>query len=137
MIERHGYVRKFGESIIKKGYTVHRKAGKDYRIYPGMKSVYVKPVCVKDRGLPGKVAPGESIGPIRKGELKKYGYIYDEPQHVRHAALNRAMKEFGPLGVWHKLDAIAKLSKRTVPEASKVFEMDRDWIKAHNKLKAP
>lgn len=136
-IERRGYVRKFGTSVIRKGYTVKRATGKQYRVYPANPSVYVKPGCIKDRGLPGKLGPGEGFGPMRKGELKKYGYVYNKPDHERHEALNKAIKEFGALGVYHKLDAIAKLSKRTVPQASKVFKADREWLKRHHTLKAP
>jgi len=136
-IERRGYVRRFDASILQKGYTVRRSKGKGYRIFPDRASVYVKPSCVKDRGLPGKVAPGDGFGPLRKGELKKHGYIYLETRAVREAALRRAVAEFGALGVYRKLDVIAKLSKHTVPEAAKVFKADREWIREHYKLKAP
>jgi len=117
---------------------VHRATGKDYRVYPKRSSVFVKPGCVLDRGLPGTIPPGskQSIGPLRKGELKKYGYVYLKSEHERHEALNKAVKEFGALGVYHKLDAIAKLSMRTAPEASKVFTEDRKWLQEHHKLKA-
>jgi len=135
-IERRGYVRKFGSSVIRKGYTVKRASGKQYHVYPKNPSVYVKPGCVKDRGLPGKLIPGEGFGPMRKGELKKYGYVYLKPEHVRHEALNKAIKEFGAIGVYHKLDAITKLSKRTAPEASKVFKGDREWLIRHHKIRA-
>ena len=134
-IERRGYVRKFGTQVLEKGYTVRRKGGKTYRIFPERSTVYVKPSCIKDQGLPNKILPGEGIGPLRKGELKKHGYIYNEPTQERHLALKKAVIEFGPLGVYHKLDAIAKLSTRTVPEASRVFKEDREWLKAHYKLK--
>ena len=133
-ITRRGYVRRFAPDIINKGYTVHKKNGKAYRIYPERSSVYVKPSCIKDLGLPGKIAPGEGIGPLHKGELKKHGYIYDESIKQRQDALKKAIEEFGPLGVYHKLDAIAKLSTRSVPAASKVFTEDRDWLKAQYKL---
>jgi len=135
-IQRHGYVRRFGPSVLKRGYTVKRASGQ-YRIYPEKSSVYVKPSCVKDRGLPGTLSPGQGFGPMRKGELKKHGYVYEEPEHVRHEALNKAIKEFGPLGVFHKLDAIAKLSKRTAPKASRVFKEDLDWLISQHKLHAP
>jgi Family of unknown function (DUF5771) len=135
-IVRRGYVRKFATSIQKKGYTVRRKTGKVYRIYPEKESVYVRPGCVKDRGLPGKLAPGQGFGPLKKGDLKKHGYIYHKKADDRHAAIKKAVKEFGALGVYRRLDAVAKLSKRTVPEASKVFSVDRDWLKSHYELKA-
>jgi hypothetical protein len=136
-IERKGYVRRFDTSILKRGYTVRRSKGKGYRIIPEHASVYVKPSCVKDRGLPGKLNPGEGFGALRKGELKKHGYAYTEVRQVREAALRKAVAEFGALGVFRKLDVIAKLSKHTVPEAAKVFKADREWIREHYKLKAP
>jgi hypothetical protein len=134
-IQRKGYVRKFASDIIKRGYTVKRASGKAYRIHPSKSSVYVKPGCMKKRGLSKRVSPGESIGPLRKGELKKHGYVYRSSENNRHNALRRAVKEFGPLGVFRKLDAVAKLSVRTVPEASAVFKRDRDWIRRHYELK--
>lgn len=136
-IQRRGYVRKFATTIRRKGYTVRKASGHVYRIYPEKEDVYVKPSCVKDPGLPGKgPGKGQDFGLLRRGELKKYGYIYNESEEKRHIALKRAEKEFGALGVYRKLDAVAKLSKRTVPEASRVFTKDREWIKAHYSLKA-
>ena len=136
-IERRGYVRRFDAEILQKGYTVKRRTGKGYRIQPKKANVYVKPVCVKDRGLVGKLNPGEGFGPIRKGELKKHGYVYLENDDKRKAAIKSAIGEFGALGVFRKLDVIAKLSLRTNPDAHAVFKEDRDWLKAHYKLKAP
>jgi hypothetical protein len=135
-VARHGYVRRFGATVMRKGYTVKKASGKEYHIKPEKKSVYVKPSCIKDRGNPlvNAPGPGEAIGPLRKGELKKHGYVYLKHRNERHSALRRAIKEFGPLGVYHKLDAIAKLSKHSVPEASRVFKDDREWLKRHYEL---
>lgn len=135
-VSRMGYVRRFGKTVMKKGYTVKRRDGKEYRIYPESKSVFVKPSCIKDKGEPGvkTPSPGEGIGLLRKGELKKHGYIYNESVADRHEALKKAIKEFGPLGVYHKLDAIVKLSKHSVPEASRVFKDDREWLRDNYKL---
>lgn len=136
-VVRHGYVRRFGKTVMAKGYTVKRASGKDYHIYPEKKSVYVKPACVKDKGQPGLKAPGpgEGIGPLRKGELKKHGYVFLKHREQRHVALRSAIKEFGALGVYHKLDAITKLSKHSKPEASRIFKDDREWVKRHYELK--
>ena len=131
-VTRHGYVRRFGNTVMKKGYTVKKATGKKYHIMPKKQSVYVKPSCVKDVGGPDvkPPGPGEGIGPLRKGELKKHGYIYLKSRDERHAALRKAIKEFGARGVFHKLDAVAKLSKHSAPKASSVFKGDRDWVKA-------
>ena len=136
-VERKGYVRKFGAEVLKRGYTVKKASGKAYRIRPAKGSVYVKPSCIKDRGLPGKPSPGESFGLLRKGELKKHGYVYQTSEDSRHVALKKAIKEFGALGVFRKLDAVAKLSKNTVPKASRVFKADQDWLRRKYELKAP
>jgi hypothetical protein len=135
-VERKGYVRRFGKTIMQRGYTVKRATGQEYHIKPEKSSIYVKPSCVKDKGDPSvkPPGPGESFGILRKGELKKHGYVFREPRHVRHVALNKAIKEFGPLGVYHKLDAVAKLSKYSVPRASRVFREDLEWLKRNYKL---
>ena len=87
----------------------------------------MKASCIKDRGLKGK-GP-QAIGPLRKGELRKHGYIYRKSANERHSALRRAVKEYGALGVYRKLNAVAKLSSRTEPNISKVFKADRNWVK--------
>ena len=123
MIERKEYARKYSTAILKKGYTT--KKGK--RIPSKHSLTYVGPKCVKDLGLPGKGK--ESIGPLRKGELHKYGYTMAESEEKRHEALRKAVKEYGVLGVYRKLDAVAKLTVRTIPDASKIYSKDRDWVK--------
>jgi hypothetical protein len=63
--------------------------------------------------------------------------VYDKDQSERHTALKKAVEEFGALGVFRKLDVVAKLSKRTAPEASKIFKADRNWIESNYKLRSP
>jgi hypothetical protein len=48
---------------------------------------------------------------------------------MRHEALVKAIKAYGPLETYRKLDAVAKLSKRVAPDASDIFAMDRDWVR--------
>lgn len=125
-ILRKAYVRRFRTNIRQRGYTVKR-GSQLYRAYPKSTSTVVQAACVKDRGLPGK-GPQE-ITPLRKGELKKYGYSFRKPDLERHEALRKAVKEFGVLGVYRKLDAVAKLSVRAAPKASTVFKKDRNWVR--------
>jgi hypothetical protein len=42
--------------------------------------------------------------------------------------LEKAVKQYGALSVFRKLDAVAKLSVRVAPDASKIFAKDRNWI---------
>ena len=129
-VARAAYVRRFTSGIKQRGFTVKRKSGRTYRVYPKKTHTVVRSACIKDRGLPGKAEPGKQIGPLRKGELKKYGYVYRFPTAQRHAALQKAVGEFGALGVYRKLNAVAKLSIRTAPAASEVFQADRNWVQS-------
>lgn len=125
-ILRKAYVRKYTTGVRQKGYTV-KKGDKTYRAYPSSGSTIVKASCIKDRGKEGK-GPQE-IGPLRKGELLKHGYTYRKSTDERHSALRKAVKEFGALGVYRKLNAVAKLSSRSEPQIAKVFKADREWVK--------
>lgn len=137
-VVRKAYVRRFRSNIKQRGFTVKKKTGTTYRVYPKKTATVVKAACIKDRGLPGKLAPGKmGIAPLREGELRKHGYIYRLPSEQRHNALKKAIDEYGALGVYRKLNAVAKLAVRTAPDASKAFAEDRNWIKSkYGPLKA-
>ncbi len=129
-IPRKAYVRRYSTAVRAKGFTVKRSSGKVYRVYPKTKNALVESRCVKDLGLPGKgPRSGKGIAPLRKGELAKYGYSFRKAEAVRHAALRKAASEFGALGVYRKLDAVAKLSMRVAPAAARVFVEDKNWVK--------
>jgi hypothetical protein len=128
MIERKEFARKYSTAVLQEGFRRKTKSGKITYIKPRKRTfTYVEPKCVKDIGLPGKGQ--QTIGPLRKGELSKHGYTMQEKEENRHKALRKAVKEYGGLGVYRKLDAVAKLTVRTIPEASKIYEKDRNWVK--------
>ena len=129
-LERRGYVRRFEQDILQKGYTVKRANGQIYRIKPGKASVHVKASCVKDPNPPGKI-----FGPIRKGGFAKHGYIFTDLAEKRHEALRKAVKEFGAISVYNKLYTLTKISLRKAPDTSKVFRQDLHWIESRYKLK--
>ena len=132
MIERKGFVRRYSSQVRNKGFTVRRN-GKTYKVFPKERSVSINSRCVKNTG--GKTV---KIGPLRKGELSKHGYSFRKSDIARHRALKSAVNEFGPLGVYRKLDAVTKLTAHTLPEASKAYGKDREWIKEKfGPLKAP
>jgi hypothetical protein len=104
------------------------------------KRITVKAGCIPDVGAPGKgLASGEpeqagkpGIGPLRVGELARFGY-----EHVttlttgrRHLALARAVSTYGALSVFRKLNAVYVYTRRTAPASSRIFKADRDWVKA-------
>ena len=103
------------------------------------KHVLVPEQCIHDRGLPGKgLRGGPGIGPLRKGELAKFGYanVMTLSESERHAALVKAVKAYGSLGVWRKLNAVAIYTRRTAPFASRIFKMDMDWVRSMFGIKA-
>ncbi len=133
MIPRKAYVRRYSTAIRQRGFTVKKSSGKQYRVYPTSKSLLVESRCVKNTGLPGKGPQGgvAGVGPLRKGELAKHGYSFRRSESQRHAALKAAVEEYGALGVYRKLDAVSKLTVRTIPDAAKVFKEDKEWVKSH------
>lgn len=122
----HGY--------IKRASYVRSRSGK---------KTLVPEQCIRNVGAPGKglqtgkdSRPG--IGILRKGELAKHGYedVVHKLVSDRHAALTKAINEFGSLGVWRKLNAVQIYTRRLSPNASKVFKADMDWIRDKYGLKA-
>lgn len=95
--------------------------------------------CIRNVGAPGLgYTDGPGIGVLRKGELAKHGYtdVADMSVSARHAALARAIDEFGSLGVWRKLNAVAVYTKRTSPRSSARFKADMEWIRSTYGIKA-
>lgn len=130
-ILRRGYVRRYSTAVKRRGITVKRKNGSMYHVKPTEKNMHVEARCIKNTGLPGKGPVGKStgIGPLKKGELAKHGYSFRESREKRRIALHTAILEYTAKAVYHKLDAIAKLTLRTIPAASKVYAEDRDWVR--------
>jgi hypothetical protein len=127
-ITRKSYTRKFSNNVAQAGYTVRRR-GKLYTIRPKVSSVKVPSSCVKRHS---SIKNSAKIGKLRKGDLIKYGYQFRLSDRLRHIALEKAIKAYGLTSVFHKLDAIAKLSAHVYPDASKIFARDREWI--HQKM---
>ena len=131
MIRKKAYVRKYSSAVKKYGYTVKKKNGKEYRIKPKASEMYVESKCVKNTGLPNK---GPAVfGPLRQGELSKHGYSFRKSDAERHAALLKAIDEYGVTSVYRKLNAVTKLFKRTHPSYSSRFKEDREWV--HRQVK--
>jgi len=127
MIARKAYTRKYSTAVRQRGFTVKRKNGTSYRVIPKASNTHVNSRCIKNTGKPGK-GP-KLFGPLRKGNLSRHGYSFRRGETERRAALKKAVNVYGHRGVFHKLNAVAKLTKRVSPAASDVFAKDRNWIK--------
>lgn len=126
MILRRGYTRKYSTAVRASGFTV-KKGVKTYRVQPTAKDMFIEAACIKNTRAHSK-SP-KLFGPLRKGELAKHGYSFRGTDAERRAALKRAIAEYGSTGVFHKLNAVAKLTKRASPKATIVFSKDREWVR--------
>jgi Family of unknown function (DUF5771) len=71
------------------------------------------------------------IGTLKKGLLIKFGYqnVTQLSQQQRHEALTKAIRAYGPLSVFRKLNAVYVYNRKTNPSHSKIFKTDRDWVR--------
>ena len=108
--------------IRRNSYTRSSTSGKKTRVPSS---------CIKDVGVSGKGFQGEGpgIGQLKEGELSKFGYEHVAARTRRHAALTKAVKEYGWLTVFRKLNAVYVLTKNTSPAASIIFLRDRNWVR--------
>lgn len=131
-IARVGFVRKISSQVQKQGYLKRTSKGRTIRIFPKSRKVYVDSTCVKDMGKPGKLPEGAAkIGTLKKGELSKYGYSYKLSESDRRSSLQKAVKEYGALGVYRKLNAVSKYTANMPESISShlAFTSDRNWVR--------
>lgn len=109
-------------TIYRKSYTRKSLSGK---------RVHVKGACIADKGAPGKgYSGGPGIGPLRKGDLSKFGYsgVTKMNSSDRHVALRKAVEAYGWQSVVRKLNAVAVYTRRVSPHSSKLFKDDMKWV---------
>jgi hypothetical protein len=82
-------------------------------------------------GAPGKWSAkhGPGIGPLKEGKLVRLGYSATKGKTARHRALKKAVKRYGTLSTFRKLNAAATYTKRTSKGRSRTFKADRNWVK--------
>jgi hypothetical protein len=69
------------------------------------------------------------IGPLKKGDLSRYGYSSNKKKKDRHMSLDKAAKKYGPTTVFRKLNALYVYNKNRDPVRSNKFMKDRDYVK--------
>jgi hypothetical protein len=88
----------------------------------------VPPVCIPDRGAKGRAWKLKNktlgIGPLKKGELKVFGYKSKSSEAVRHSAIRKAANAYGALPVERKLNALAVYNSKKNKVLSNVFKSD-------------
>jgi hypothetical protein len=99
------------------------------RSSPGGKKIEVPAPSIFDLGAIGRWVSGPGIGPLKKGDLSRYGYKSSAPRTLRRNALRKAVQTYGPTSTFHKVNALETYSKRTAPSRSKTYRADRNWVK--------
>jgi hypothetical protein len=77
----------------------------------------------------------QTLIPLKRGTLSRFGYSAANTQPQRRAALKRAMEHHGWLRVFRKLNAVMVYAKGN-PRLHGVFKADRDWVRRTGKPKA-
>ena len=92
--------------------------------------------CIKSQGLPGKTSDryqgkNKGIGPLKKGELSKHGYVKVKTMGVRkrRKALDGAIGEYGAMKVLKKIGAVKTYQKNKSPETSRVYMDNMRWLR--------
>jgi len=95
------------------------------------RGTHVRSARVRDMGAPGKWADkhGPGIGPLKEGKLVHLGYSATRKITSRHRALKKAVKRYGALSTFRKLNAASTYTKRTSKGRSRTFKADRNWVK--------
>lgn len=118
--EKRGNTKKCGENeILRKAYVRYSKSG-TRKLVTG--------ACITKRG---SSTSGIKIGPIRSGELSKYGYegVKTMTRKERRAGLTKAITNLGGLSVWKKLNVLYVYNKNKNPALASIFNTDKRWIK--------
>ena len=107
------------------GRTIRRRA------YTTKRGVHVRSARVRDMGARGQWAAkhGPGIGPLKEGKLVRLGYAVTKGKTARHRALKKAVKRYGALSTFRKLNAASTYTKRTSKGRSRTFKVDRNWVK--------
>jgi hypothetical protein len=105
-----------------------------YRKSSKKNKTYVHETCIKSRGLPGKTSlryGKNGIGPLKKGELGKFGYhgLEELSKSERYSSLKKAVSKLGAPRVVRKLGAIRTYLKNTSPKVSNIFYEDQKWVR--------
>lgn len=132
-VYRKGYTRKFHTRTRVKGYSVQKKDGTRYRIFPKTAQSKVKSSCMRKKraGIHSVSVSASKCASLKRGELHKFGYQYRLTPATRREALKKAIQKYTPIGVYKRLKLASKCSQDIKPAASKVFSEDASEIRSN------
>lgn len=117
-LPRTSYIRRISTSVRRDGFLKGNT-----RVFPRASTIRVKATCFREDHAKNLIKY------VQKGELKKSGYSYKLSEGERKESLAKAVREYGARTIFKKLDAVAKLTKRSNPLASATLLTDRNWVR--------
>jgi len=112
--------------IIKEGYIYQKKNSK--------KNIKVNPVCIQDKGKPGKGPILITMPKSDIGLLSTFGYSLKDNYENRKLSLKKALKYNSELKILRHLNALRTLHKSNERLYNKLNK-DLNWIQLDYKLK--
>ena len=102
---------------LKKGYMRKSFTKEDGTV---VNETYVDPICIKNRGLPGKLMTShKTIKLSERNSFKPYGYSTKNNSNTRYQSLLEAVKELTYSTVIHRLSALRTFHKNSDEEVNK------------------
>ncbi len=111
------------KSYRRKAFTAHRNG---HVIHEPAARIPATTYYEVDRGEPGH---GKRIFKLEKGGLE--GWHHTQDADTRHEHLRLVAEKDGWLTVFHRLDALAKVSKKTEPLVSEIARSDANYAREH------
>jgi len=111
----HGEINRVGYSFIKK---------------TSKKTIKVKPMCIEDKGKPGKGPKLIKIPKEDEGLLSDYGYSLKKSYEDRIKAIKKAYKENSHLKILRHLNALRTLQKSNELNYNKLNK-DMKWLQEY------
>jgi hypothetical protein len=121
---------------LKKGYEKPSYKTKKGTI---VKESYVDPVCIKNKGVPGKLLEEyKQVKSIEKNVLKKFGYSTKNSDSIRKKSLLDASKELSYSSVIKRLVLLRSYTKISDEKSSLIYDKDikslQKWRKQNPEL---
>jgi hypothetical protein len=70
------------------------------------------------------------FGPLKKGDLIRFGYSTKKSVRSRHISVGKAARAYGKGTIIKKLNAVAILNKNRNPVVSKIFREDMKYVQS-------
>lgn len=113
--------------MVKKHSPVKRTLKKSVKHSP--KKSVKRTVKRSVKRTPKKSVQKIDTSKLDRYSLTKHGYSSKGKMIERREALKKAVKAYGPEKVWKKLNLVGILNKNRSPQTSRVFIMDKNWLK--------